>query len=124
VRVAFAMDTCDREVITWAASTMGFSGEMIRDMMLLAVERRFGSHRVPHPLEWLSDNGSCYTAGDTIDFACQLGLLACFTPVRSPESNGISESFVKTFKRDYVRCNPCPTAKIVARPIRRLVRRL
>ncbi len=113
VRVAFAMDTCDREVITWAASTAGFSGEMIRDMMLLAVERRFGSYRVPHRLEWLSDNGSCYTAGDTIDFAKQLGLAACFTPVRSPESNGMSESFVKTFKRDYVRCNPCPTAEIV-----------
>jgi len=113
VRVAFAMDTCDREVITWAASTTGFSGEMIRDMMLLAVERRFGSYRVPHRLEWLSDNGSCYTAGDTIDFASQLGLAACFTPVRSPESNGMSEAFVKTFKRDYVRCNPCPTAEIV-----------
>jgi hypothetical protein len=28
-----------------------------------------------------------------------------FTPVRSPESNGISESFVKTLKRDYARLN-------------------
>ncbi len=26
-----------------------------------------------------------------------------FTPVRSPESNGISEAFVKTLKRDYTR---------------------
>ena len=33
------------------------------------------------------------------------------TPVRSPESNGISEAFVKTFKRDYVRVNPIPDAK-------------
>jgi len=113
VRVAFAMDTCDREVISWAASTRGFSGEMVRDMMLLAVERRFGTYRVPHRIEWLSDNGSCYTAADTLDFAKQLGLLACFTPVRSPESNGMSESFVKTFKRDYVRCNPCPNAAVV-----------
>ncbi len=25
----------------------------------------------------------------------------------------MAESFVKTFKRDYVRCNPCPGAKTV-----------
>ena len=35
--------------------------------------------------------------------------MPCFTPVHSPESNGISEAFVKTFKRDYVRVNLCPT---------------
>ncbi|BCH12629.1 hypothetical protein MesoLj131c_68870 (plasmid) [Mesorhizobium sp. 131-3-5] len=39
-----------------------------------------------------------------------LNLIACFTPVQSPESNGISESFVKTFKRDYARVNPLPDA--------------
>ncbi len=33
-------------------------------------------------------------------------LTARFTPIRSPEPNGMAESFVKTFKRDYVRCNP------------------
>jgi transposase InsO family protein len=37
----------------------------------------------------------------------------CFTPVRSPESNGIAEAFVKTFKRDYVRLNPRPDAAAV-----------
>jgi hypothetical protein len=31
----------------------------------------------------------------------------CFTPVRSPESNGIAEAFVKTFKRAGERhCSP------------------
>ncbi|MBP0500579.1 integrase core domain-containing protein, partial [Mycobacterium tuberculosis] len=34
----------------------------------------------------------------------------CFTPVESPESNGVAEAFVKTFKRDYVRVNPIPDA--------------
>ena len=34
----------------------------------------------------------------------------CFTPVQSPESNGIAEAFVKTFKRDYARINPLPDA--------------
>ena len=113
VRVAFIEDTCDREIITWAASTRGFSGEMIRDMLLIAVEKRFGSYRAPHRVECLSDNGSCYIAAETIDFALGLGLMPRFTPVRSPESNGMSESFVKTFKRDYVRCNPRPNARSV-----------
>jgi len=43
VRVAFALDTCDREVMAWCASTGGISGEMIRDLMLEAVEKRFGA---------------------------------------------------------------------------------
>src|SRR3954467_3120830 len=59
----------------------------------------------PHPVEWLSDNGSAYIAKDTADIARALGLTLLFTPVRSPESNGISESFVKTLKRDYARLN-------------------
>ncbi len=67
----------------------------------------------PHRVECLSDNGSCYIVAETIDFALGLGLMPRFTPVRSPESNGMSESFVKTFKRDYVRCNPRPDAETV-----------
>ena len=31
-------------------------------------------------------------------------------PVESPESNGMAEAFVKTFKRDYVRVSPIPDA--------------
>ncbi len=34
--------------------------------------------------------------------------MPCFTPVESPESNGMAEAFVKTFKRDYVRVSPIP----------------
>ena len=41
VRVAFALDCHDREVIGWLATTAGISGEMIRDMMVQCVERRF-----------------------------------------------------------------------------------
>ncbi|MGK7865620.1 IS3 family transposase, partial [Falsiroseomonas sp. E2-1-a4] len=118
VHVAFAIDTHDREVISWVATTGGgISGEMVRDMMLDCVERRFSSIRAPHPVQWLADNGSPYTAGETIDFATALGLVACFTPVRSPESNGVCEAFVKTLKRDYVRVNPCPDALSVLRQL-------
>ena len=39
-----------------------------------------------------------------------LNLEPCFTPVESPESNGMAEAFVRTLKRDYVRVNPIPNA--------------
>jgi putative transposase len=113
VRVAFALDSCDREIMAWTASTAGITGEMIRDLMLESIERRFGSDPLPHPVQWLSDNGSCYRANETIDFATQLGLVPCFTPVRSPQSNGMAEAFVKTFKRDYVYVHDRPDAQTV-----------
>jgi putative transposase len=110
VRVAFALDCHDREAISWVATTAGISGEMIRDMMVRCVEQRFGGIRAPHPVQWLSDNGSIFAAQKTIEIALALNLVPCFTPVESPESNGMAEAFVKTFKRDYVRVNPIPDA--------------
>ena len=118
VRVAFAIDTHDREVMAWVATAgAGISGEMVRDMMLECVERRFDAVRAPRPVQWLADNGSAYTAKQTIDLAAALNLVPCFTPVRSPESNGVCEAFVKTFKRDYVRVNPRPDATTVLQQI-------
>jgi len=35
----------------------------------------------------------------------------------APGTNGMSEPFVKTFKRDYVRVNPLPDAQTVLRQI-------
>ncbi|QJT10398.1 IS3 family transposase [Oceanidesulfovibrio marinus] len=113
VRVAFAIDCCDREVIGHMASSRGISSSMIQDLMLECVEKRFGTNRTPRPVQWLSDNGSCYTAKDTVEFASWLGLESRFTPVRSPESNGIAEAFVNTFKRDYVRISDRPDAVTV-----------
>jgi putative transposase len=110
VRVAFALDCHDREAISWVATTGGISGEMIRDMMVRCVEQRFGGIRAPHPVQWLSDNGSIFAAHRTIEIALALNLVPCFTPVQSPESNGMAEAFVKTFKRDYVRVGLIPDA--------------
>jgi putative transposase len=86
-------------------------------MMLAAVENRFDTARAPDRIEHLSDNGSPYTAKETRDFATALNLLPCFTPVRSPESNGMSEAFVKSFKRDYLRIDPVPDAPTALRQI-------
>lgn len=113
IRLAFAIDTHDREIIAWQASSGGINGQMVRDLMLSCVETRFNAVRVPHPVQWLADNGSAFTARDTLDFAAALGLIPCFTPIRSPESNGVSEAFVKTLKRDYARIQPRPDALTV-----------
>ena len=97
-------------MIGWLATTAGISGEMIRDMMVQCVELRFGSIRAPHRVQWLTDNGSIFAAHKTIEIALALNLEPCFTPVESPESNGMAEAFVKTFKRDYVRITALPGA--------------
>jgi transposase InsO family protein len=110
VRVAFALDCHDREVIGWVATTAGICGEMIRDMMVECVEKRFGAFRAPYRVQWLSDNGSIFAAHKTVETALALNLEPCFTPVESPESNGMAEAFVKTFKRDYVRVSLIPHA--------------
>jgi putative transposase len=120
VRVAFVIDAHDREVIGWhGVAGAGIGGEAIRDLMLAAVESRFHTLVVPHAIEWLSDHGSPYTAKDTRDFACALGLQPCFTPIASPESNGLAEALVRTLKRDYVRVNPLPDALTVLRQLHR-----
>ena len=120
VRVVFLIDAFDREIIGWdAVANQGVSGSMVRDLMLHAVEQRFNALRAPDIVEFLSDNGSCYTALETRRFAAGLNLRSCFTPVASPQSNGMAESFVKTFKRDYARVNPLPDADTVLTAIHR-----
>jgi transposase InsO family protein len=88
------------------------AGEDVRDLMVAAVEYRFGQvNRLPVTIEWLSDNGSCYVAGDTRSFARDIGLEPRTTPLESPQSNGMAEAFVRTIKRDYVRVSPRPDSK-------------
>ena len=73
-----------------------------------AVERRFGNSLPTSPVEWLTDNGSAYRSYQTRQFARMVGLEPKHTAVRSPESNGMAESFVKTMKRDYISIMPKP----------------
>lgn len=93
--------------------TGGLTGEMIRDLMLESVERRFGKQETAPPVEWLSDNGRCYLAYETVSLAQSIGLVPCFTPVRSPRSDGMAESFVKTIKREYFYVHDRPDAQTV-----------
>ena len=88
---------------------------LVGDLMMQAVEKRFGSNGKPsQTIEWLTDNGSCYTVAETRSFAKQLGLKPVITPVTSSQSTGITESFVKTLKRDYAKlANRPPDSKTV-----------
>jgi putative transposase len=101
VRIAFALDCCDREAMSWVATTGGISGDMVRDLMVEAIEERFNGDGPTQPIEWLTDNGPPYIARDTRSFAREIGLEPLTTAIRSPQSNGMAEAFVKTFKRDY-----------------------
>jgi putative transposase len=118
VRVAFALDCCDREAMSYVATTPGITGEDVRDLIVAAVEHRFGRvNRLPSPIEWLTDNGGCYLARETRHFAREIGLMPKTTPLESPQSNGMAEAFVRTLKRDYVRVSPFPDAESVLRQL-------
>jgi putative transposase len=102
--VAFAIDCHDREVFAWTASPRPLTGADIRTLMDKALWARFGEAalKAPHAIQWLSDNGPPYTATASVLYAHELGLVPITTPAYSPESNGLAEAFVHTFKRDYV----------------------
>ncbi len=52
--------------------------------MITAVENRFGRiNMLSEPIEWLTDNGSCFIARDTASLLCDIGMEPCTTPVRS-----------------------------------------
>lgn len=54
----------------------------------------------------LSTADSDYRVNETRQFARMLGLKSKNTAVRSPVSNGIAESVMKTIKRDYISIMP------------------
>ena len=55
----------------------------------------------------------CYAAVEKKSFAKLLGLKPVTTPVTSPQSNGMAESFVKTLNRDYAKLANRPDSKTV-----------
>jgi putative transposase len=63
----------------------------------------------------LSDNGGAFRAKDTHALVKDLGIKPVHVPVSSPQSNGMAESFVNTFKRDYVSPMDRSSADIVLR---------
>ena len=63
IRVAFAMDCSDREVMSEHNYDKRDYRRDGRDLMAESIEYRFGNaDRVPHKIQWLTDNGSADTA--------------------------------------------------------------
>jgi len=61
-RLPLLIDAYDREIIAWrAVANAGISGADVRDILLEAVEKRFGTCRAPEVIEVLTDNGGAYT---------------------------------------------------------------
>lgn len=114
-RLAIVIDCGSRQVIEylWARS---IKGDDIGRMVQRAAEKRFADGRVPL-VEFLSDNGPEYIKTDLRLLLKQMGFTVCNTPIRSPESNGIAESFFKSFKRDYVYQNVCESFEDIASKI-------
>jgi transposase InsO family protein len=53
-------------MLAWHAVTgAGANGSIVRDLMLEAVELRFDTIQKLYAVEWLSDNGSAFTARET-----------------------------------------------------------
>jgi putative transposase len=118
LQVAFSLDTCDRETMRYVVSTRGIDGGMIQDLMAETLLYRFGKvNEVPHKIQWLTDNGPCYIARETILFGRSIGLEICTTRPYNPESNGMAEAFVKTFKRDYVWLGDLSSAEAVIKQL-------
>ena len=100
VFIAFSLDCCDREAMSYVAEKRPlFHGDIIR-LMDQTVTHRFGEfvEKLPQSIQWLSDQGSQYKAIETVAYGTAWGFGVRATPAYSPESNGIAEAFVKLFK--------------------------
>ena len=113
VYAAFALDCHDRECLAYVAGNRPLVSEDIQNLMLQSVEKRFKSLKAPRRIQWLSDRGAIYRSQDTVRMGRHLGLKSCFTAPYTPESNGMSEAFVATIKRDYVYTSDCKDARTV-----------
>ena len=103
VRVAFAIDTHDPEVVAWQAATTGIGGEMIRHLMLACDCPRHARLRHGAQPRGLLHPGAYPPQAFRVLRTRNLGLLR-------PESNGVGEGVVKTLKRDHARVRPRPDA--------------
>jgi transposase InsO family protein len=103
VQRGFALDGPDREALSHVAAARDLRGTDIPQLMHGAVASRFGEGERPAaPIQWRSDNGSIYTALDTRITAERRHLAPITTPAASPQSNGMSDAFVNTLRRDYL----------------------
>lgn len=111
VEVIFVLDCHDREIVAFVAENRAIDGADVRRLVRKAVFARFGNGRPEEPIQWLTDNEGIFTSLETVIAAERLNLVPITTPVASPESNGMSEAFVNTLRRDYQDGAELPSAE-------------
>lgn len=113
-RLAVIIDCADRMILAWRFGRR-ITGEALCEMVREAVFRRYGSAREQAKgLEFLTDNGTEYKSHRLQKILGLFGIVRRRTPRRSPESNGVTESFNGGFKRDYVNQNDLTDLAIIA----------
>jgi transposase InsO family protein len=96
------IDCADRMVLAWRFATR-ITAEDLAEMLREAVFRRCGEAQThAQGIEFLRDKGPEYTSHRFRPFVRAMGLIPCHTPRRSPQSNGLAETFFGSFKRDDV----------------------
>ena len=94
VRGDFLIDACDREIMGWrAVANAGTSSSDIQDMMLEAVEARFGDVRSPQPVEMLDRQRLSLHGPRNPHLRPPTRPEAVLHPDQKPQSNGVSEAF-------------------------------
>lgn len=100
VELGFILDCHDREAIAHVTVSRRYRASDVQELLEAAVATHFGISRPVESVQFLWDNGCIYTALDTVCTAERLGLSPVTTPAYSPQSNGMSEAFVNTLRRD------------------------
>ena len=107
-RLAMITDCGNIEVLSyvWERSLIS---KTVQKMIQEALMKRFGTERIPEgmKLQFLTDNGSEYIDKGLVAWMESVGFKVCNTPVRSPESNGVSESVNRWIRADYINQNLC-----------------
>jgi len=102
LRFTYILDCCDREVLAYRLQKH-ILGSDIELMLQEALLKRFGGFLPDgQGVEFLHDNGPEYIEHQLQEQLRKWQVTDCHTPTYSPQSNGISEAFNGTFKRDYV----------------------
>lgn len=102
-RVTFSFVCFDHEEMSRGTTTAGHSGDLVRDVMLGAVENRFGDAlHTSVEIECLCANGSGYAVDDRRMFAVKIRPTQLITLVYSLKSNRVSACLVKMMSRDCV----------------------
>ena len=95
--VALVLDLCSRMIVGWAAGIM-----KDRRLTIAAFRAAVGWRRPPPMLVNHSDHGGQYACPDYADALKAAGAVASMSRKGNPYDNAPMESFIKTFKAEFV----------------------